>query len=234
MRDIGKNIRQLRERAGLTQEELAERLFVTRQTVSNYENGHTRPDLDMLCSIAGVLDADVNHILYGIPAPPDKKGMLRHLIFGAAASAALIAALCILSPIAADYAMLRYLVSPLDLVRFFLAPAAAFVSGWTLAQFALYRGLTPPQARWCRIVRLVLLAVLLLYLLETLPYALWHVWCDRQAISVGIVASTFPALPVYTHLLFALIKFTRSFLGSFPVFLLCGAALRFFSFPKSK
>lgn len=35
MRDIGKNIRDLRESKGLTQEELAARLFVTRQTVSN-------------------------------------------------------------------------------------------------------------------------------------------------------------------------------------------------------
>lgn len=35
MRDIGKNIRDLRKSKGLTQEELAARLFVTRQTVSN-------------------------------------------------------------------------------------------------------------------------------------------------------------------------------------------------------
>ena len=42
MRDIGKNIRDLRQQKHLTQEELAEQLFVTRQTVSNYENGRTR------------------------------------------------------------------------------------------------------------------------------------------------------------------------------------------------
>lgn len=39
MRDIGKNIKELRRARGLTQEELGERLHVTRQTVSNYENG---------------------------------------------------------------------------------------------------------------------------------------------------------------------------------------------------
>ena len=39
MRDIGKNIRDLRIEKNLTQDQLAEKLFVTRQTVSNYENG---------------------------------------------------------------------------------------------------------------------------------------------------------------------------------------------------
>ena len=39
MRDIGKNLKQLRESKGIKQEQLAELLFVTRQTVSNYENG---------------------------------------------------------------------------------------------------------------------------------------------------------------------------------------------------
>ena len=38
MRDIGKNIRTLRIRRGLTQDELAEAMFVTRQTVSNYRD----------------------------------------------------------------------------------------------------------------------------------------------------------------------------------------------------
>ena len=46
MRDIGKNIRDLRTRKDMTQDELAEKLFVTRQTVSNYETGKSRPDVD--------------------------------------------------------------------------------------------------------------------------------------------------------------------------------------------
>ena len=39
MRDIGKNIKTLRIRRGMTQDELAEAPYVTRQTVSNYETG---------------------------------------------------------------------------------------------------------------------------------------------------------------------------------------------------
>ena len=55
MRDIGKNIRQLRTAKNLTQDELAEKLFVTRQTVSNYETGKSRPDVEMLVKISDIL-----------------------------------------------------------------------------------------------------------------------------------------------------------------------------------
>ena len=79
MRDIGKNIRELRVKKNMTQDTLAESLFVTRQTVSNYETGKSRPDVDMLVKISEIFDCDVNHVLYG--APEEKKNtMLRSLL----------------------------------------------------------------------------------------------------------------------------------------------------------
>lgn len=55
MRDIGKNIRDLRERAKLTQDALAEQLCTTRQTISNYERGKTRPDVEQILRLAAIL-----------------------------------------------------------------------------------------------------------------------------------------------------------------------------------
>ena len=52
MADVGKNIRHLRIQKHMTQDELAERLFVSRQTVSHYETGKSNPDIDMLLKIA--------------------------------------------------------------------------------------------------------------------------------------------------------------------------------------
>lgn len=87
MRDIGKNIKVLRMAKGMTQEDLAAALFVTRQTVSNYENGRSRPDLDMRLNIAQVLDADTTAILYGPPQSPCRKPALIRLAVGGAALA---------------------------------------------------------------------------------------------------------------------------------------------------
>ncbi len=56
MANVGKNISKLRRLKGLTQDELAEKLFVTRQTVSGWENGRTQPGLDILGELSDVLD----------------------------------------------------------------------------------------------------------------------------------------------------------------------------------
>ena len=73
MANVGKNIRNMRTKNKMTQDELAEKLFVSRQTVSNYETGKSNPDIDMLIKIAEVLNTDVNILIFGIPTPPDKK-----------------------------------------------------------------------------------------------------------------------------------------------------------------
>ena len=81
MRDIGKNIKDLRQQKGMTQEELAEKLFVTRQTISNYEQGKTRPDVDMLILISEALQTDINDILYGAKCKTGKRNALLKILF---------------------------------------------------------------------------------------------------------------------------------------------------------
>ena len=49
---IGKNILTLRKIRGLTQEELAEQVGVSRQAVAKWENGESVPDLASSCALA--------------------------------------------------------------------------------------------------------------------------------------------------------------------------------------
>ena len=64
MSDFSSNLRRLRKRAGLSQDALAEKLSVTRQTVSSWERGNSYPDLDMLVHISDALATDPNELLY--------------------------------------------------------------------------------------------------------------------------------------------------------------------------
>ena len=54
---IGENIRSFRRKNDMTQEQLAQRLGVTYQSVSRWENGTTYPDLELLPAISELLSA---------------------------------------------------------------------------------------------------------------------------------------------------------------------------------
>lgn len=60
---IGKNIRFYREKAGLTQAELAERLFVSFQAVSAWERGQSIPDLENAVRISDLFGVSVDSLL---------------------------------------------------------------------------------------------------------------------------------------------------------------------------
>ncbi len=72
--NIGQNIRTLRRAADMTQEELADRLGVTYQSVSRWENGGTYPDMELLPAIADIFNVTVDHLL-----EHDKSAMEKHL-----------------------------------------------------------------------------------------------------------------------------------------------------------
>ena len=63
---IGENIRRYRKKHDLTQEALAERLGVTYQSVSRWENGTTYPDLELLPAISETLSVTVDELI-GMP-----------------------------------------------------------------------------------------------------------------------------------------------------------------------
>lgn len=56
-------ILELRTKKGLTQEELAEKVFVTRQAVSRWETGETIPNIDTLKLLSKLFDVSINTIL---------------------------------------------------------------------------------------------------------------------------------------------------------------------------
>ncbi len=66
---LNENIRALRKAKGLSQEELAVRLNVVRQTVSKWEKGLSVPDADMLVAIGEAFDTPVSVLLGETVAP---------------------------------------------------------------------------------------------------------------------------------------------------------------------
>lgn len=63
--EIGKQIRKHRAELGLSQEELAERIYVTRQSISNWENERSYPDIRSLVLLSTVFGVSLDILVKG-------------------------------------------------------------------------------------------------------------------------------------------------------------------------
>lgn len=70
---FGQNVQRLRRAAGLSQEELAERLGVTRQAVSKWERDSAYPEMEKLARMSQLFGVTVEALLNGDPAPTDAR-----------------------------------------------------------------------------------------------------------------------------------------------------------------
>lgn len=76
---FAENLKKIRKDKGYTQEILAEKLNVVRQTVSKWEKGLSLPNVDMLSKIANVLETDVNILLDGQITTTDQSEIVKQL-----------------------------------------------------------------------------------------------------------------------------------------------------------
>ena len=63
--ELGKQIKKYRMEAKLSQEELADKVFVSRQTISNWENDKNYPDINSLVLMSEVFNVSLDHLIKG-------------------------------------------------------------------------------------------------------------------------------------------------------------------------
>ena len=61
--ELGQRIREFRGAAQMTQEELAEKMFVSRQTISNWENDKSYPDIHSLLLLSNLFDVSLDTLV---------------------------------------------------------------------------------------------------------------------------------------------------------------------------
>ena len=88
---IGENIRRFRRDADLTQQQFAEQMGVTCQSVSRWENGETYPDTELLPAIADYFHVSVDRLM-GVSVvnvasrPSERSAFTSAFIFSASSS----------------------------------------------------------------------------------------------------------------------------------------------------
>lgn len=70
--DFGTQIKKLRNSRELTQEQLAQKLNVSRQTISSWENNRNLPDLEMVVQISQIFELSLDTLILGDPTMTTK------------------------------------------------------------------------------------------------------------------------------------------------------------------
>lgn len=252
MRDIGKNIKELRMKRNMTQDDLAEKLFVTRQTVSNYETGKSRPDVEMLVKIGEVLETDIQQLIYGperIKLTPDVK----RLIFAAIAPAVLGLIWVVCEPLVNFWRNQSFLLGPVLALRGLVKPLLFLSIGYLVGHLlAMALRIGPVHGKWVKCARTAMLILLIVWLVVSVLFTAYYTldewlyishhrgnWeeityeADGQpATGQGWKHLPLPGLQWLSVMLIPVLLFCQGAAMVVPV--LYGALLRFFEQPTMK
>lgn len=181
--EFHEKLQQLRKQKGLTQEELAQALYVSRTAVSKWESGRGYPSIDSLKALAKFFSVTVDELLSGgevlTIAEEDsrqRENQLRTLIFGAADLSAL---LLFVLPFfrqnvgeAVQAVPLLLLTGPSIHMRAACYAVTAAMALWGVLTLILQNhSARPLQQHGQRISLLIHAAGLLLFILGSQPYA---------------------------------------------------------------
>ena len=180
--EIGQKLREARQRRGLTQEELAERLRLSRQTISNWENERSYPDIMSLIALSDLYGLSLDGLV------KEDRHMIDHLRESTDTVYLAVWALCLLS-----FWVTRWLGGSIDatgyslLVLCLILPAATLVLSVWVGRDRAYA-----ETRW-----LMLLFFGAMYMLA--PYATFSLantlhsgnrhWPELTAMLPGILCA---------------------------------------------
>ena len=69
---LGEKIQKLRKQRGLSQEALAEKVTVTRQTISKWELGQSTPDLNFIAQLSDIFNVSSDYLIKDEMTEPDE------------------------------------------------------------------------------------------------------------------------------------------------------------------
>ncbi len=239
MAEVGKHIKKIRKEKNLTQDDLAERLHCTRQTISNYENGKSEPGIEVLIELAGVLEVEINDLIYGPQKRENTKRQKKRAVAALIAAGVLFAVINILAPFAKQYSLKYFETTPMYLLQYVLRPFALTLLGWGIVEagkaFAgirIWEGRSQRTVKigriifWVSAVILAVFAILTLWTAIDLTYS-WWLYEQMRRLQEYTDFSTVPRLmpgklrDIHFRVVMRLVLLNRSGIGA----LFFGAAL---------
>lgn len=132
---LGSSLKNAREESGLTQEEVAKKLYVTRQTISRWEQNKTLPNINVLVELSQTYDISLDELIHENNQPIEKeKTVMKKInyfaLFGAIAFNTLLVSVVFLSAVVLLFALWlivgMFLISPFLLIAVNISGLQAF------------------------------------------------------------------------------------------------------------
>lgn len=194
MRDIGKNIKQIRESKRMTQDDLAAKLFVSRQTISNYETGRTRPDVETLIKLSSILDIDIHVLIYGPPSVLTRTEILKRLLLSAICVVVLLLGNYHFAAWAENLKQMEYNTIPTFILNIIYRPVIFSIIGYILMLcVSTFYQITPIKERSARIIKALSITLVIIYVLivgplllsALIPFKLPTLWSKAAYMILG-------------------------------------------------
>ena len=207
MRDIGKNIKQVRESKQLTQDDLAAKLFVSRQTISNYETGRTRPDIETLINLSSVLDIDIHVLIYGPPNALTRTKILKRLILSAICIVVLLLGNYHFAEWAEYLKQMKYNVIPTFILNIIYRPVMFSIIGYIMMlSVSTFYQFAPIKERSARIIKALIIILVVIYvfivgpllLSALIPFKLPTLWSKAAYMILGALPSQSSPFSLYS------------------------------------
>ncbi len=193
MSSVSQNIEALRLKRKLAQKDMADKLSVTEQTVSDWESGESSPDIETLVKIADLLNTEITTLIYGLPDPALQKKEKRNLLFAISCLLVLVIVFFFLRPIAEQMRTLDFITGPSALLQLCLLPLIWLVFGWALMQTLGILGVArPSKSKYAKGIHIASLIVVLLYAALMLPYLIETTKCMIQSLQYHQNPALFP------------------------------------------
>lgn len=193
MSALFENIKAIRLKRKLTQEEMAAKLSVTEQTVSDWESGESQPDIDMLIRIADTLGSDITTLINGLPDPELRKKDKKHLIVAVGILLILSISLYFLIPLAAKMRLNFMATEPTVLIQICLLPLFWLVLGWTIMQGIGVLGVVKRvKSKSSKAIHIACLSIVLIYVSLMLPFTIETINCFIQSLKYQQNPALFP------------------------------------------
>lgn len=170
MLNIGQNIAILRLRKKLTQEELADKGNVSAQTIADFENGVTQPDVETLAKIAKNTGVDIHFLIYGFPTLQEEKKQKIQFIIFAVLTIALWYGNTALGEFASEWKSHYFDLGPLMIYYTLVTPLFLVTVGYTIILGAkLFLNLPPLRGKHTDKLHIGIGLLLLAYFIFAIP-----------------------------------------------------------------